>query len=224
MGSKDYTVDNGLIYGNREEKTLYIHWMTNLLPYEIDYNIKHFIEYKDRRRVSAWVGTYVRCPRYGNYDEIHPFEEESAKSGIPFIKGGLYSGKVMTDEENQDLVSGSYLAPAINGFWQRDNGYIPCRIFKNISYGHISGTNSIHVSKLFQDKIPYNKDTVQLFHDMRKSVEAKDAKEKTIALMEMVRDKFTYVNLIEYILGFMKFIHPEFNYEIKPLDIHPLPS
>ena len=59
----------------------------------------------------------------------------------------------MTIEENVKLIQESILAPAIQTDWQVENGYIPCRIFKNISYGKMGVTNNPTVNKLFNDKI-----------------------------------------------------------------------
>ena len=47
------------------------------------------------------------------------------------------------------LVRLSSIAGAVVGEWQRDNGYIPCRLFKNISFGAVPVGNSRFFSRIF---------------------------------------------------------------------------
>jgi hypothetical protein len=198
----DFKTDNPFIFGIKE--VLYLHWMTDLLPHEIDENIKNFIDYEKRDKICSWIGSVNDCPVYGNYKQIKPFKDECEKNNIKFTYHGLYTDYCINDNIAHNTIKNSYMAPAINGHWQRDNGYIPCRIFKNISYGHISGTNNEFVHKLFNSLIPYHHDTDKLFYEMLNAYKNKDAKEHTIKLMIMVRDKFTYINLIKYIFDFFK--------------------
>lgn len=218
--TREYITDNPYIFGNGN--LLYIHWMTNLLPYEIDNNIKKFIDYDKREYSIKWVGTINDCPQFGNLKEINGFINEASKFNIPFkYNGSLYNDNtcekelpnIIDSELHEKYIKNSYMAPAINGHWQRDKGYIPCRIFKNISYGHISGTNNETVYNLFKQKVPYDYNTNNLFYKMKDVINSNDAKNKTIALMEYVRDHFTYVNLINYIMDFFKFVNPNFIYQ-----------
>lgn len=200
---KDYITDDPFIFGRGG--TLYTHWATDLLPDEIDENIKNFIDYDKRsingKKVSGWVGSINYCPINGNEDLINEYVMESEKEGFPFYRYGLYIGHPIDTSSAISHIKNSYLAPAIQGEKQVFNSYIPCRIFKNISYGHISGTNNEGVLKLFPN-IPYSKNGGELFHLMKKSVEEPDAKDKTIKLMEQVRDKYTYLNLIHHIFTY----------------------
>ena len=53
------------------------------------------------------------------------------------INQGL--GKSLNDKK---IIANSEIAPAIVGSWQKEHEYVPCRIFKNISYGKLGMTNS----------------------------------------------------------------------------------
>lgn len=46
-----------------------------------------------------------------------------------------------TDRKNIYYVRKSRIAPAIAGRWQVQVNYLPCRMFKNISYGQLGITN-----------------------------------------------------------------------------------
>lgn len=57
----------------------------------------------------------------------------------------------VSDQENVDAVRSGRLAPAIAGGWQVQHGYIPCRVFKNVSYGTAMFTNVPQVNMMFGD-------------------------------------------------------------------------
>jgi spore maturation protein CgeB len=61
------------------------------------------------------------------------------------------------------------MAPSINIPYQTQVGYIPCRVFKNLSYGQVPITNNWHVKKFFGHigQIPCNEDVRQLFYDTK---------------------------------------------------------
>ena len=110
-------------------------------------------------------------------------------------------------EENIHFTRQSFIAPALQGQWQCDQGYIPCRIFKNISYGQMGITNSPAVYELFNNKIVYNANTYQLFYDALKRSQTMTLEEQ-FELMDFVRDHHTYLNRIETILTCLDMIKP----------------
>jgi hypothetical protein len=106
-------------------------------------------------------------------------------------------------EENRMLINNAYLAPTLQGQWQIDSWYIPCRIFKNISYGHLGITNSKAVSDIFNGELIYDTNSVELFN---KSIEKKnnsDCLDWIKYLMNEVKTKHTYINRVEEILKFL---------------------
>lgn len=185
---------------NIEQKTIYMPWATDLLPHEID-EIKKQIPQIKKSNTIYWVGLIWNDPQ-GNLDIIKQFAESCYKNNIPFKQRlGI------SQEENIHLIQTSYMAPAIQGKWQCDNGYIPCRIFKNISYGQMGITNSKTVYDLFKGKIVYNSDTHQLFYDAQKRLKNMDLNEM-YELMDFVKTKHTYINRIERLLDFLTVIKP----------------
>ena len=129
-----------------QDKTLYMPWATDLLPYEIDLIKKRLPSLKKEYKISfvgsKWGG------RQGNVRELENFEMACKDYGIPFN----IVTKVDCDEHIAHVQT-ALMAPAIQGHWQCEKGYIPCRIFKNISYGQFGITNSETVYKLFHKKI-----------------------------------------------------------------------
>ena len=137
---------------------------------------------------------------FDNNNEINGFRRAALEAGVGFERVADIDMK-----QNIGLIQRSYLAPAIQGPWQVKVGYIPCRIFKNISYGQLGVTNSETVSKLFKNKIVYNPDCYRLFFDAQVRA-ALITQEEMFELMDFVRDKHTYINRIEHLLQFLKVI------------------
>lgn len=189
------------VFTDLKQRVLYMPWATDLLPHEIDEQKQHATVKRDSDTIY-WVGTLCHG-MFGNWQEVTPFTTAAQQAGIKFqhhkdqsARGGL------------NKIQESYMAPAIVGTWQKEKGYIPCRIFKNISYGHMGITNSKTVYELFNKKVVYNADTYQLFFDAQKKLSTMHLKELH-DLMDFVRDHHTYITRIEQLLHFM--------HEVKPI-------
>ncbi len=188
------------IYYDRGGKVLYMPWATDLLPFEID-EIKKNVSLSPGLRKVYWVGTMSKEGEYSNFGELNPFISACRENGIEFVYYGIYTNaiKLIGMDENRQLIAASYMAPAIVGQWQKEQGYIPCRIFKNISYGKIGITNSDVVYELFEKKIVYNSDTYQLFYDAQKAMETMTI-DDLYELMDFVKERHTYLNRIDLML------------------------
>ena len=103
------------------------------------------------------------------------------------------------------LIQNSILAPSIQTKWQVENGYIPCRIFKNISYGKMGLTNNPTVYELFKRQIYYHPEIVPLLLIGLRFEKLRPEYKNPILIknMEYVRDKHTYKNRIEVIFWFL---------------------
>lgn len=177
---------------------LYFPWATDILPEQIEKN-KEFVE---KTNEIYWVGT-IGAGEFGNITELQPFMDECKKNKIKFIQKSNVSR-----DENMKFIKKSLMAPAIVGPWQKKKGYIPCRIFKNISYGQMGITNSKNCNSIFQNKLIFNENTSQLFYDARKKLK-EISKEDIYFLMDIVKNKHTYINRINLILNFIKENFPD---------------
>lgn len=169
---------------------LYQPWATDLIPSEIEERTN--LNFSMDRKV-LWVGSIWNSARQGNTEEI-------SKLRLALEKRGLILEKAEADyHNNKDIINKSFISPSVQGAWQCDVGYIPCRIFKNISYGEFGITNSKWVHELFKGQLVFDEDIDNM-------VEMSISKKESITLEEinsqirLVKEKHTYINRIQNIL------------------------
>lgn len=195
------------IYQDKKNKIVYMPWATDLLPYEIEdiqVNLSNIWEKRsNNKKIVYWIGT-IGGALYGNINELNPFKRACKENGVKFSHNDPWVNG-LDRSECVPLISNAYLAPAIVGTWQEENGYIPCRIFKNISYGQMGVTNSRHVYELFHHNVVYNKDTYQLFFDASERLKTWTLEDQ-YRLMDEVKNNHTYLNRIQLLLDFFESI------------------
>lgn len=188
---------------NVQDQILYMPWGTDLLPHEID-EVKKTATLNRPDKTVYLIGSY----QYGEFDNTrdwNAFQRACNQHGIAF-KQQMH----LSPEDNIRVIQQSYMAPAIQGAWQCRQGYIPCRIFKNISYGQFGITNSATVAELFEGNIIYNSDSYQLFLDAQKYIENATI-EDLYKQMDFVRDHHTYINRIDSLLTLANMVYDHKN-------------
>ena len=171
-------------------KTLYMPWATDLLPYEINTNIEELENIsKNYKHVCHFVGMFLENP-------WNMCKEVCDNNQISFMSVGGFSGNNVSIENNQSRIQESIIAPAFQEPWQIENGYIPCRIFKNISYGKMGITNNEVVQELFSGKLVFDKDIKVVTQKAINNVKNDNNLELLKELMIEVRDNHTYLNRI----------------------------
>ncbi len=188
-------------YYEPEKQCLYQPWATDLLPHEINAVKKNVPQFKKERTVYL-VASIGGGDKFENASSYRAFFNGCNERGISCI-----NYRSVSMEQNMELVQRSIIAPAIQSKWQCEQGYIPCRIFKNVSYGQLGITNSKTVYELFNKKIVYNPDCCQLVQDSLKKLETTSMTE-IFEMMDFVRDHHTYLNRIEKILVCLDRIKP----------------
>lgn len=172
---------------------LYQPWATDLLPDEIDLAWAG----RPRERASFWVGT-IGGGEFGNVNELAGFQRACGEHDVAFVQRAGVSRAT-----HMDLIQRSYMAPAIVGTWQLHHGYVPCRIFKNISYGQLGLTNSEAVNAIFDGGLVANKDTHHLFNAGEHLLHGKKGVAHVRDLMHTVRENHTFVHRIATILNLL---------------------
>ena len=181
-------------------------WATDLLPHEIDH-IKRTKSADKKKNVIHFVGT-ISGTAHGNEDCMIPFLKACNENGVRLIKHSIYDGdlRLTGRDDHIRFIQESDFAPIIVGPWQKEVGYLPCRAFKNVSYGQYPVTNSAEIHELFMKKAIYNEDTYRLFYDAQETL-SRDLSVPLLELMDFVRDHHTYLNRIEHILNFFSTVY-----------------
>jgi hypothetical protein len=192
------------IYYDLEKRVVYIPWASDLLPYEIE-EMKRRLPAIKKKRVCYWMGT-IGDGLYGNIHQLNPFIKACHENGIEFFSNDPWA-KGLSRQMLRECTAECFLAPAIVGKWQEENGYVPCRIFTNITSGQMGVTNSLRTYELFDRKIVYNRDTYQLFYDAMDRLKTWSLEDQ-YALMDFVKEKHTYLNRIATLLNFWEVLHP----------------
>ena len=181
-------------------RSLQFRWGTDLLPHEIEAN-KPTRAFNSDSRVFNYIGT-VDGEKNA---QLQNFIRACRENGIEYRQyGGSGGFKIVSAEEHVQLVKVSYLAPAIQGMDQVNQGYVSCRLFKNISYGQMGLTYSKYAQELFEGGLIYNPDAYQLFYDAKERLQTMPVKELH-DLMDIVARDHTYLNKISAIEQAVRF-------------------
>ena len=183
--SKDYSI-------------IYIPWASDLLPYQIQENIDT-LHINKSKNICNFIG--MSLPHWNELKiELLKYNIEYQNYGGTF---NINSKNNCSIKENINLIKESIIAPALQDTWQINHGYIPCRIFKNISYGKMGITNNKTVNNIFQNKLIYSENINTL---IKKGLEFENKSTKYNIIKELmidVKDKHTYINRIEFIFNFL---------------------
>lgn len=189
------------IFQNVERREIAMPWAADLLPHEID-NEKKRIATIQQKKCIAFIGTIGKGGAGANFAQLQPFFKAGKRKGYAVFTSNPWS-KPLPMRKMMQLLQESQLAPAIQGKWQVDVGYIPCRIFKNLSYGCLGITNSYRVWELFDRKIVYDPDSNKLFEKAEEALNEYTL-ESRYEMMDIIKEKHTYVNRVKMLLNFLE--------------------
>ena len=116
----------------------------------------------------------------------------------------------MSFKEAQEMVQRSIVCPDIRGSGDPNKirmgetgtchksiGYIPCRLFKNISYGKLGMTNCPRLKELFGDMVILETDEAKMVDVY---LEKSKDKEYILKQMEWVKEHHTYIRRVQDLL------------------------
>jgi len=173
----------------------YVTWATNLLPHEFDFeDINHPRE--NKIYFSGNISAHGRCE---NYSSFEPFLKECRKNNVEFIHNDPFANP-LSNEEVILRTKKSILGVDIRGPEHLRNGYVPCRVFKSISWGHLGMTNSPEVYNELEGYCILQKNTSQLFYD---AMEKRTDYKYITNAMKYVQENHTYVNRVKTIMSLL---------------------
>jgi len=175
-------------YFDPKTRSLYQPWGTDLLAEEFKkpvFNSNKFV---------FWIGSvWNNALNQGNIEEIKSLKEVLKFNKLKFIKL-----RFIPDALNTFFIRKSRIAPGIAGRWQVENDYLPCRVFKNISYGQLGITNVKEFKNILGDSfLPGDSITELINNSLALSREEYLAKVK--AQQEIIKN-YTYKNALENII------------------------
>lgn len=182
-------------YEIEDYNKLYIGWATNLLPDEINFDDA----YISRESIIYYCGTISPCGEWENYSNFVPFIKACQDNNIPFAHNDPWANP-LSSEDVISLTKKSLLGIDIRSPKYEKHGLLTCRVFKNISYGHLGLTNSEVFVEELDGNCVYNKNTEQLFYD---GISNMENYKMILSAMKIVKEKHTYISRIKSYLSIL---------------------
>lgn len=146
--SKGVRVDSSVVLYDQDSRILYQPWG---LP---EPESTWLNPSKEKSRTEYWVGAiWNNSLNEGNQSVISQYKSALNDQGIRLRRVGgtrWLTKDGVSPQVAYRLVNKSPLGSAVVGDWQLSNGYIPCRLFKNVAAGQIPSSNS-DFSEIFLD-------------------------------------------------------------------------
>ena len=181
-----------LTYWDQSTRTVYQCWGTDLLPHEIDEN--DVVKFNPNNKYINYVAMLYEQGPWWAQEFANLVAEKHRVEFRVFTQNA-------SDEENKQLIRSSFLCPDFRSDWHLECGYVPCRMFKNISYGRIPGTNSPLIKRALGDYVVFGGTPQTLYHnlldaEMNQKVNMKEA-------MIFVKENHTFINRIQNLMRFI---------------------
>ncbi len=169
---------------DKTSRTLYQPWATNLLGEEFSPPV-----IRPFTNIVFWIGSIwndaLNC---GNVGEIERLKNVLKRRDIAFVHL-----RAISEDLNILYTRHSLISPAIAGQWQVKNNYLPCRMWKNISYGQLGFSNVSKFSEVFPDCVLIHEE-IDVLIDSVLQMSPQRKREMILAQQQVVREKHTYVN------------------------------
>lgn len=172
---------------DHENRILFQPWGTDLLAGEF-----HEPIFAPQSKEVPFVGSIWDGDGQGNIHAVAELREIVDAHRLVFRH---YQN--VPDRRNVWAVRTGRLAPALAGAWQIEQDYLPCRVFKNVSYGALALTNVPKFRELFKGCFSSYGSISQIITDALALTES-EYLELTRAQQEVVK-RYTYKESLESI-------------------------
>lgn len=214
--------DQPLCYVNGDGDRIVMLWATDLLPHEIE---QAWQEVRERPRAAADQRSvvFVGSSWAANARELAVLAHESVARKLhfghygrvmvptPWPQSELVSvhGESVSMTENVRLVREATIAPALQGLHQlrNENGegvgegnYVPCRIFKNISYGAFGVSNNPTAKAVLGDAVVCRADIGEMLDAALEQAAADPHRSVLREAMERVAKTHTYLDRLAMLI------------------------
>lgn len=177
-------------FWDEDNKAIYQPWATSVLPNQIPNEPEPF----NNNNEIYYVGSITP----NNIKYINEFRSSCDNNGKNFI-----NRRRVSEVDAKALITSSYMYPDIRENWHVEVGYVPCRIFKNISYGCIPVTNSEHIRDFFgENSVPYGKPN-EMFKVSEAYLSDVNNIEHSKWLINEIKEHHTYVTRIKTLISLL---------------------
>ena len=181
---------------DREARTLFQPWGTDLLAEEFMDPV-----FNPGSRDAVFVGAIWRemfQPSEGPAYDLGNERTIDALRVVLHDRGLTFKHLTQVSErENIEAIRAARIAPAVAGGWQVRNGYLPCRSFKNASYGVLMFTNIPMMNQLFGDSAVPGESLEELVTNTLRL--KRHEYETRVRAQQLVASRFTYRQSLESI-------------------------
>lgn len=174
---------------------VYISWATNLLPEEIDLD-NAYIKRENEVHYLGTISAHGICENASNFT---PFVNACHKNGIKFIHNDPWVRPLSSDEVIK-RTQRSLLGIDIRGPQHLKQRLLTCRVFKNISYGHLGLTNSEEIFNELDGNCLYSQNTEMLFYE---GLDKSKDYEFVRTAMLFVKENHTYINRVKALISIL---------------------
>lgn len=178
-----------------EASTLYQPWGTPLPESEWHREIE-----KTTGNIEYWVGSiWNNSAGQGNIQTVEKFKKALEMNGIKFkrIGGSRINRLGLTESKAAEFLRKSPIGATIVGDWQVANGYVPCRLFKNIAAGIAPNSNADFRENL-GSALLFSSDMAELV-DMVRAESVVEKQSRLLAAQQSITD-YTYSASINRLL------------------------
>ena len=129
---------NRACYYSKDHRTVYQPWGFPDHQIKVENNEASIFSDNEYFVGSIWDNDLNQ----GNINEIENFKAQLFKNSVNFVHC-----KGLPDFLMGKFIRYSRYAMALVGKWQAQEGYMPCRLFKNMNYGRVGLINSVAVNE-----------------------------------------------------------------------------
>lgn len=191
--NKIVRLKNGRVdYDIQDFDKVYIGWATNLMPNEINEDDVYY----PRSNTVYFLGSLSNDGKYSNVHLINEFAQECKKNGIEFAANDFAQNQ-LSEEDYIRLCKESLLGFDIRCQADVEWGRISCRLYKNMSYGHLGMTNCYEAYKELDEYCIYSESPIELFHS---AMSKKDNHSFIKESVNYIKEYHTYVNRVKSLM------------------------
>ena len=180
-----------------EERQIQLFWGCELLPDEMKREPYHYKNTKDVVFCGSWWhNNFIQLEKLRRYCITHWLKFHQYWKHL-ILREPIFKHKYQSYEELVKKTKGAYIAPAVQ--WvQADDGYIPDRLFINMSQSVLWVSNNPRVYRLFdEDEIICDRNIGKMMEKAERVIKDRKVDEYTKKAFRKVKEKYTYINTIE---------------------------